>query len=372
MYEVKENGVLKAVESWNVVIPLHDNDGNIFEESLIDNILQEILLNYPGFTRTNSIGYWKDKEQTYIDKNYQVTIDTIPDSIDDSSKFFAELKTELQKQLKQEKIYITKQDAKQEFLSFDEFFDEIGIEVDSKNLKQEANNIVKKLVKNFDFVIQRLGYQTTFIKRDKAHNKIIWERKICGILIKSEFDDILPEDLIIVAADQIKELGDAFFGEKPFAIIGSYEFLSYILQKNRKRKLIEADINVLQNIDEIPFISQQGEPLSNKQFIEDFTMSIFTNWLILRDEGFQPLDININVGSDGSMQHGINDKGSILLRCPAIIPNATIQKEIIRCVSIVINQYENNNLDSIAILQTKAKNIYTFKRALVHYTLKNN
>ena len=123
---------------------------------------------------------------------------------ENSSKFFSELKDGLQKLLKQEKIYITRQDSKQELLSFNEFFEEIGVEVDSKDLRQEAHKIVTKLVKNFDFVMQRLGYETTSIRKDISENKIIWERKICGILIKSEFDYSLPEEYKIIAADQIR------------------------------------------------------------------------------------------------------------------------------------------------------------------------
>lgn len=63
------------------------------------------------------------------------------------------------------------------------------------------------------------------------------------------------------------------------------------------------------------------ETFSDKKFIDEYTTSIFNNWLILFDEGFLPNDISINVGGAGSMQHGKNEKGSVLLHCPAIIPN---------------------------------------------------
>ena len=137
------------------------------------------------------------------------------------------------------------------------------------------------------------------------------------------------------------------------------------------RNLIEVD-KAIEGVKEIDFISQQDKKLTNKKFIEEFTASIFTNILILRDEGFLLNDMSVNVGSDGSMQWEKNEKGSILLRCPAIIPNNEIQKEILRCLTIVTSAYENNSIDEIALLQAKAKNNYTFKRALVHYTLRNN
>ena len=57
----------------------------------------------------------------------------------------------------------------------------------------------------------------------------------------------------------------------------------------------------------------------------------------------------MNVGSDGSLQHGKNENGSILLSCPAIIPSQELQKEIIRCISLVIKAYENNSIDDLAL-----------------------
>jgi hypothetical protein len=92
MYTVTDNGVLKTLEAWSVIVPLHDNDGNPFERATVDAILQEILLNYPGFSVTSTLGYWKGSEQVFVDRNYQVLIDAVPDPNSDSSKFFANLK----------------------------------------------------------------------------------------------------------------------------------------------------------------------------------------------------------------------------------------------------------------------------------------
>ncbi len=369
MYNVTDNGVLKTVESWCVTIPLHDNDNEPFDESTIDSILQEILLNYPGFSIANSMGYWKDSDRTYIDKNYQIMIDVVPDHLEDSSKFFAALKQDLQTRLYQEKIYITKQDSKQEFLSFLEFFDEVGVHAQSHDLRQEAAELAKKLAGNLDFVLQRLGYETTALRRDHEQKKIIWERKLCGIKIRSEFDDSYP-NVNIIAADQLLDIGNAMLSRNPFLLIGTYEFQFYILDKKRPRSLVEVSDTIIKSIKHTNFISQSGEPLSAKAFIECFTMSVFVNGLILRDEGFLQNEIKFSVGGDGSLQIGESELGNIMLCCPAVIPEQVMQKEILRCLSTAINLLETNTIDPIAVLQAKAKNNYIFKRAFVRSMLR--
>jgi len=368
MYEITDNGVLKTVESWVVVIPLFDNDGKQFGENVIDEILQQILLDYPGFSLSNIIGYWKGEKETYKDNNCEVVIDTVPDNTQDSSKFFVSLKQQLQVRLKQEKIYIKKQLSNQELLTFDEFFSEVGVQAQSSDLKNEAKKIVSQLVSNWNFVMQRMGYETTVISRNAKERKIIWERKLCGIKIRTELDDTFPSEIKIIAADQVIELGEALARNESFAIIGNYEFLSYILEKSSYRSLVDAN-----NLAEIStqYLSPTKQSLNVKRFIEEFTMSVFNNVLILRDEGFLPEEIKINVGSDGSMQFGSNQKGSILLGSPATIPEKEVQIEILRCLKIAFELLEDNSIDNIAVLQAKAKNNYILKRAFVRHTLRN-
>ena len=99
-------------------------------------------------------------------------------------------------------------------------------------------------------------------------------------------------------------------------------------------------------------------------------MSIFTNWLILRDEGFLPVEIKVNVGGDGSCQWTQGSRKSLLLRCPASIPDKEIQIEVIECLRSALQLYEDNAADPIAILQAKAKNNYILKRAIVRHTVR--
>jgi hypothetical protein len=123
--------------------------------------------------------------------------------------------------------------------------------------------------------------------------------------------------------------------------------------------------------DSVYSYSPLGEPLSLKRFIEEFTMSIFTNWLILREEGFLPKEIKLSVGADGSLQWTSSDRTSLVLRSPATIPEDEVQKEIIRCLIAAVHSYEDNSVNPLSVLQAKAKNNHVLKRAIVRHTLRN-
>lgn len=166
MYKITDNGVLKTIETWSIVMPLHDNEGKPFDKSTIDSILQDISLNFPGFTIVNCIGFWKDSDQLYIDKNFQILIDTIPSNIEDSSNFFNSLKEKLCTLLRQEKIYITKETTKEEFLTFDEFFNEVGLQTYYTKDSTEKKRLAEQLISRRGFILQRLGYETTVLRRD--------------------------------------------------------------------------------------------------------------------------------------------------------------------------------------------------------------
>jgi hypothetical protein len=99
-------------------------------------------------------------------------------------------------------------------------------------------------------------------------------------------------------------------------------------------------------------------------------MSIFTNCVILREEGFLSEEIKVSVGADGSLQW-TSPPESFLMLSPASIPEKEIQLKVIKCLSTALNLYETNAADPIAILQAKAKNGYFLKRAIVRHILRS-
>jgi hypothetical protein len=366
MYTVTDAGVLKTVEAWSVVLPLHDNDGEPFSPDIVDSVLAEILLSYPGFSIANTLGYWKGADQTFVDRNYQVLIDVVPDISADSSSFFTKLKGSLQKRLKQEKIYVTRQDAKQELLSFEEFFSEVGVQVSKADIAVEAANVAKRMALNIDFLLQRLGYETLVIRLDEPRDIIIWERRICGITIRSELSNPYPAGLMIIAADQFAQLGKALLSGAPFVLIGTYEYLTHVLSRQPQRLVEPRGLDWAQYPDPYTF-SPSGEPLSAKRFVEDFTASVVTNCLILREEGFLAREIKVNVGSDGSMQHASSLSRSLVMHCPAVIPHKELQLEVMRCLRATLERLDNDSAGNTALMQAKAKNNYVLKRAIVRH-----
>lgn len=371
MYSINKTGITKRLETWQLIIPLVDNSGNKFSQSQIDEILENIAVTFPGYTVVNCLGFWKDQSQTYKDDNLQVIIDTLPSASADTTAFFNKLKDELCQTLGQEKIYVTKTGEKEELISFKEFFSELGLELETSNNSEEDNlKLAEQMVTNHDFILKRLAYETLVLQRDLVKKKIIWERKICGIKLRTEFEDNLPSDITLCGADQLNQLGEAIFKNKEIVIVGDYEYQKYFLEKFSYRPLVEAKMDNLKN--DIAFTDQQGNPITTKKFIELFTMTVFSNYMVLREENFQSSEIKINVGQDGSMQIGENEKnGNYLFHCPAVIKNKAVQELILICVKQAISQYENNQLDAIALLQTKARTKYVKNRAIVRNMITN-
>lgn len=370
MYLINKTGIIKKLESWQLIIPLIDNFGKRFSQSLIDEILENIAVTFPGYTVINCLGFWKEEKQTYKDDNLQVIIDTLPSSNADTSLFFSNLKNELCKTLGQEKIYVTKTGNKEELISFNEFFTELGLELQVTNNTNDNFKLAEQIVNNQNFILERLAYETLVLQRDLDNKKIIWERKICGIRLKSEFDDNLPSNSILCGADQLDQLGNAIFKNQEIIIVGDYEYQKYFLEKISYKPLINAELNGLKN--DLAFADQKGNPIKTKKFIELFTMTVFSNYMVLREENFQASEIKINVGKDGSMQIGENKiNGNYLFHCPAVIERKEVQNIILDCLNQVISKYENNELDPIALLQTKARTKYVKNRAMVRNRIKN-
>ena len=145
--------------------------------------------------------------------------------------------------------------------------------------------------------------------------------------------------------------------------MGDYEFQSFILDKENR-------VYVVGGPDKFKRLNETGrEPLYGPhpwhgrlktcEFIPVFVEQILINYVLLRELGIKP--VKMNVGSDGSMQHG----GGKLLRCPAIIPSKKVQREIIKNMKYAIKLYENGELNEIAYMQAKTLNRYNEKKAML-------
>lgn len=365
MYFATEKGVEKRIESWQITIPLSDNQQQPFPEELIETIKSKIISKFGGLTSFNVVGYWKSGEKLYLDKNIVIIIDVPLKYHGTASAFFMELKNELMKELRQEKIYITKENEKSELLSFNEFLQELGFEVASGQKQLLTQDNIEKLIKESGIVNRRLSYKTLNLIRDKKSRKIIWEREILGIKIVTKIEDNYPLDAVILPADGLeKYFSEELFG-KNIIIIGDYEYQSYVLDKEKRIYIIGAPqkFSKYDKGDEEPLYGPHAWHglLRTSEFIPTFVEQILINYIILREMGVSKDKIMINVGSDGSMQAG----EPYLLLCPAIIPDTKIQEVILDYVKNASDMYETGSIDEIALMQAKVMNRYNEKKALL-------
>ena len=364
MYQLSESTITKRVESWRLIVPLHDNSGKDFDDSLIESITQGIVTNFPGLTAINCVGYWSDGSQTYHDRNLELIIDVAPAHASGAEEFFAKYKADLAIQLKQSKIYLTREQSKNEVLSYDEFFAEVGLEIMLGGSNSEKRKVAQSAIENVNFLISRMSYETTLLRRDEKRKVVIWERRICGIQLRSEIPDETGPGTQLIAADRVDQFVEWLKQPSDALIIGDWEYQKFVLSK-RFVPLVEAQIPKGKKLKLQQYLSQQGEPISHKRFIEEFTMVIICGVMALRDEGFLPDEISVSVGGDGSLQWTTAPDRNIIFFSPAPVPDKSMQREILRCVRISLKMLVDGELPPLAVQQAKALHRYIFKRGAV-------
>jgi len=366
--------VEKTIECWKIILPLQDNQQRAFLDTLIGSIKSKIVSEFGGLTSYNVVGYWKSREQVIVDKSIEIVVDVPVRDHNQSSSYFIQLKNELMKELGQEKVYVTCVESKSELLSVDEFLRELGFEIPIEQPQLLTQENIDRLVSESSNLRLRSGYKTLRLVRDAELGKIIWEREILGIKLKTEIEDNYPKDAIVLSADNLENyFSEGVFG-KPLIIIGDYEYQSYVLDKE-KRRYIVGDPAIFREFDK-----SDKEPLfgphawhgvvRTSEFIPIFVEQVFINYILLREKGISKEEIKINVGSDGSMQIG----GSIIFMCPAIIIDKKVQEIILENIKKAVVMYENGKIDAIALLQAKVKNRFNEKKAFISSlgTKKNN
>jgi hypothetical protein len=369
MYQLSDSTIRKCIESWKLIVPLHDNNGVDFDQNLIDSITQGIVDNFPGLTAINCVGHWSSGHQTYKDRNLELIIDVAPTDSRLAEKFFSKYKKDLSEHLQQTKIYLTREQSKTEVISYDEFFAEVGLEIPAGASDLDKRRVAQSAIDNVNFLIARMSYETTLLRRDAVRNVIIWERKICGIQLQSDLSNDCPPDMALIAADRIDHYVEWLNNPRDALIVGDWEFQKFVLSGRPFTPLVEAEVPKGLDFEIKQYLSQRGEPISHKRFIEEFTMSIMCGVMALRDEGFLPQEIAVSVGADGSVQWSTDPGRKILFICPASIPDALIQDEILRCLKSAIEALGQGTLPTLGVQQAKALHRYIFKRGVVRRIL---
>jgi hypothetical protein len=136
----------------------------------------------------------------------------------------------------------------------------------------------------------------------------------------------------------------------------TYATLKY---KQNKNPFIDLKIGIESQI----FFSQSGEKISTNEFVKQFTLSVFSNYLVFKSEGIT--EILTNVGSDGSMTTTNRESNNYIFRVPATIKSKKLQLKIIKVLTSIINLYELGELSYEIVEETKNNNRYYFKKQML-------
>lgn len=117
------------------------------------------------------------------------------------------------------------------------------------------------------------------------------------------------------------------------------------------------------------YLSQHGERISIKEFSNQFSQSVFCNFLVLKSEGFEEHQIKINIGSDGSMVIVEKEKKPMVFHVPARIMNKTLQKYILNLVKTTIELYDKGRLKHDIVESTKLNHRFYFKKSQIRERL---
>jgi hypothetical protein len=283
MYKVSAEGVLKEVETWHLVLPLHDNDKNPIPKELLDSVVDQIADSFPGMSIVSTSGRWKESGVVYSDNSLTVIVEALPTDHDASKAFFETLKRDLATKFQQQKIYVTLAGTRSELLTIDEFLAEMGVE--TQEVTSDKLALAKTLAAHIDIVRVRASYETTLLRRLEDTKQIQWERQLCGVKLVSVFDDPFPPNARLLAADRVNDFTAFWEGDVPeaIAIIGDNEFQRFLVRNESLRPLVP--VSLPQDTDD-QFIAPGGKTISAQRFVEEFTGAIVVGYIALREEGY--------------------------------------------------------------------------------------
>ena len=123
------NGVIKVIETWQMIIPLQDNQGKPFRKELIDQIRASVRDTFLGETYVKAAGSWKQGQRIWNDKSIRIEVDVYTEDHDKAEAYMVFAKKVLRTILEQERIYVTYSSSRFEFLLFEEFRSDSGVSI---------------------------------------------------------------------------------------------------------------------------------------------------------------------------------------------------------------------------------------------------
>jgi hypothetical protein len=119
------------------------------------------------------------------------------------------------------------------------------------------------------------------------------------------------------------------------------------------------------------YYSQLCEEIDVKKFIRDFSLAIFSNYLVFNELGYPSDKIRINVGVDGAMIVLEDDK-KLMTQVPANIKEQLVQQLIILCSSSLIHLFEKNRLIESLITEARQSNNFRATLSVIQNHLAGN
>ncbi len=138
---------------------------------------------------------------------------------------------------------------------------------------------------------------------------------------------------------------------------------TYITLKFKQNKNPFDGLKISTGKDNQIFLSQSREKISTEEFVKQFTLSVFSNYLVFKSEGIK--EILTNVGSDGSMTRTNRESNNYIFGVPATIKSKQLQLRIIKVLTSVIDLYESGELTREIVEEAKNNNRYYFKKHML-------
>ncbi|WDE05433.1 hypothetical protein SG34_000320 [Thalassomonas viridans] len=120
------------------------------------------------------------------------------------------------------------------------------------------------------------------------------------------------------------------------------------------------------------FLSQYEEKISLNEFIKQFTLTVFCNYLALRSEGFGENEISLNITDDGVVSIAKGSKGSVILLSQAPIKEPEVKKIVSKSINAIIKSFIKAKLQKDIVDSAIYLNKFYCKKSFIKAQLKPN
>ncbi len=119
------------------------------------------------------------------------------------------------------------------------------------------------------------------------------------------------------------------------------------------------------------FLSQYEEKISLDEFIKQFTLTVFCNYLALRSEDFDENEVSLSIANDGVVLIAEGDKGSVILLSRAPIKEPEVKKIVSKSIKAIIKSFVKAKLQKDIVDEAIYLNDFYCKKSYIKTQLKH-